>query len=73
MEERTIVITKRKFKNLCWIFGLTVIYQTIEGIVRRGDIQLKYFLFDFFFSCVIMIWFLIIYGGILLFSKEELK
>ena len=55
------------------MFGLTVIYQTLEGIVRRGDIQFKYFLFDFFFSCVIMVWFLIIYGGIFLFSKEELK
>ena len=73
MEERTIVITKRKFKNLCWIFGLIFIYELIEGIVKRGDIQLKYFLFDLFQSCFIMIWFLIIYGGILLFSKKEIK
>ena len=72
MEERTIVITKRKFKNICFIFGLIIVYQIIEGIVKRGDIQLKYFLFDFFFSCFVMIWFLIIYGWIVLYSKNKL-
>ena len=71
MEERTIVITKRKFKNLCWMFALMVIYQSIEGIVRRGDIQFKYFLFDFFFSCFIIVWFLIIYGAFLLYYNEK--
>ena len=69
MEEKSIIITKDNFKFLCKIFFFLLAYEIIEGLLRRETIEIKYFMFDFLYTCFAYTAGLFIFGLVYLYKK----